>query len=153
MWVNSHSTSYTKVRLFTVHSVSCAESNCSKESVFTLFPSLFFCPAFLCAFPDSWIEAYTLSFMVPYLLLEQWRLSRTWVLNKRLEGLKHVDWELTAALWQRQEGWELRARGQGHLKEGRQVEGAPWEIVCANNHNNTSTRVLVFQHSQSWREK
>jgi len=33
--------------------------------------------------------------------------------------------ELTAALWQRQEGRVLRARGQGHSEEERQAEGAP----------------------------
>lgn len=33
--------------------------------------------------------------------------------------------ELTAALWQRQEGWELGGQGPGTLREERQAEGAP----------------------------
>ena len=89
--------------------------------------------------------------MVPSLLLEQWRLGRTWVLNK---GLRPDTCGLcTDSSFVRLQGvWEFGGQGPGTLREERQAEGAPWETAWANNHNNTSTRAPVIQRSRAGRE-
>lgn len=81
---------------------------------FCIIPIASSSPAFLCVFPGHWIAAHTLSFMVPSLLPEWWRLDKTWVLNKDFGAwlMWPVNWQ---QLCEAGGGWEL---GTGDTQGG-----------------------------------
>lgn len=147
VWVNSHSTYSHTEHKFT----ESAELRAIVPRVCLCFISITFsCSVFLCAFPGCWI-VYTLSFMVPSLLLEQWRLGRTWVLNKALRPDTCGLWTDSSFVAEAR-GVGVGGQGPGTLGEERQAKGAPWEKAWANNHNNTSTRAPVIQWSRAGRK-